>query len=67
MLSGYTLLTQWSGFFFFLSNYVIAFGTGGDVYVKGIYIYIYIYECLLVSDFDNRWVLGGQLMLRSVF
>jgi hypothetical protein len=42
MLSGYTLLTQWSGFFFFLSNYVIAFGTGGDVYVKGIYIYIYI-------------------------
>jgi hypothetical protein len=64
MLCGYTLLTQWTGFFF-LSNYVIAFGTGGDVYVKG--IYIYIYECLLVSDFDNRWVLGGQLMLRSVF
>jgi len=57
MLSGYTLLTQWSGFFFFLSNYVIAFGTGGDVYVKGIYIYIYMNVFwFLISITVGSWV-----------
>jgi hypothetical protein len=42
---------------FFLSNYVIAFGTGGDVYVKGIYIYIYMNVFwFLISITVGSWV-----------